>query len=246
MTVNRSHRPYPAPEGPWFMAQTWKNLLFAHWPIDASVMRALLPEQLEPDIWKGTAWVGIVPFRMSGTRIRFLPSLPFASSFLELNLRTYVTFKGRPGVYFFCLDASHRPAVEVARKVFHLPYFYADMHASQLKEKTIFKSVRKDQRGHEARFEAAYGPKPGSNVFHPVKNTFEYWLTERYRLFTTHKGGMLAGEIDHDPWALREAEVSISINNLADVHQLKLPPEEPIVHIAAPQNVRFWSFKSVY
>jgi len=95
------HRRWPLPESPWGMGQTWEDLL---------------------------AWIGIVPFRLSGLRARGLPPLPFVSSFLELNTRTYVTAGGKPGIWFFSLDASSELAVEAARLGYKLPYFRADIH----------------------------------------------------------------------------------------------------------------------
>src|SRR5438128_1258865 len=105
------HRPWPLPDAPWVMRQTWYDLLFAHWPIAADVMRAHIPPQLELDTFDGQAWVGVVPFGMSNVYPRLTMPVPGLSYFLELNVRTYVTVGGKPGVYFFSLDASNRMAV---------------------------------------------------------------------------------------------------------------------------------------
>jgi uncharacterized protein YqjF (DUF2071 family) len=109
------------------MRQTWHDLLFAHWPVSYDAMRPLVPAQLELDPFDGRCWVGVVPFRMSGIRGRGTPAVPGLSRFPELNVRTYVTHGGKPGVYFFSLDAANLLAVWAARKFYHLPYFYADM-----------------------------------------------------------------------------------------------------------------------
>ena len=104
-----AHRPWPIPPGPWIMAQSWHNLLFAHWPIDAArlrTLRPLIPAALEIDTFDGEAWIGVVPFRMSGVRLRGTPALPTLSAFPELNVRTYVKRDGKPGVWFFSLDAG--------------------------------------------------------------------------------------------------------------------------------------------
>src|SRR5258708_31233788 len=99
-----SHRPWPLPRGSWVMAQIWHDLLFAHWPVETRVLRAIVPAQLPLDIFDGRCWVGVVPFRMSGIHGHYLPSIPGLSRFPELNVRTYVTLGGKPGVYFFSLD----------------------------------------------------------------------------------------------------------------------------------------------
>src|SRR5436305_13113339 len=112
------------------MKQVWNDLLFAHWPIPISELRQLVPSQLPLDTFDGRCWVGVVPFWMSGVRARALPAIPGLSRFPELNVRTYVTCGGKPGVYFFSLDASNLPAVWAARRFYHLPYFHAAMEVA--------------------------------------------------------------------------------------------------------------------
>ena len=124
-TVN--HREYPIATGPWVMSQVWLELLFAHWPVKPDVLRSLIPPVFEIDTFEREAWVGVVPFRMRDIHPRGLPSVQGISHFPELNVRTYVTVDGKPGVYFFSLDAGNALAVAIARSVFHLPYFNAHM-----------------------------------------------------------------------------------------------------------------------
>src|SRR5271154_16627 len=114
-----AHRPWPLPAGPWVMAQSWHDLLFAHWPVPVSAMRASIPSGLEIDTFDGSAWIGVVPIRMSGVRLRGTSALPWLSHFLELNVRTYVQRDGKPGVWFFSLDAANSAAVAAARTWFH-------------------------------------------------------------------------------------------------------------------------------
>ncbi len=110
-----AHRPYPLPTGPWIMTQSWHELLFAHWPFAPETLRPLVPPALSLDIFEGQAWVGVVPFRMTNVHPRLTPSVPGLSQFVEMNVRTYVTVNGVPGVYFFSLDASNRIAVRLYR-----------------------------------------------------------------------------------------------------------------------------------
>ena len=110
-----AHRPWPLPAGPWVMAQSWHDLLFAHWQIDAARMRPHVPAALEIDTFEGQAWIAVVPFRMSGVRLRFTPALPWLSAFPELNVRTYVVAERKRGVWFFSLDAGNPLAVAMAR-----------------------------------------------------------------------------------------------------------------------------------
>lgn len=131
MTERFQQKNMSVPVGMWIMRQTWNDVLFAHWPVDVSILRAMVPPVLELDTYNGQAWVSLLPFMLTNLRARFLPALPGARAFPELNFRTYVTYKGKPGIYFFSLDADHRLAVLGARTFFHLPYFYADMKAEK-------------------------------------------------------------------------------------------------------------------
>ena len=126
-----AHRPWPLPEGPWIMAQSWHDLLFAHWRVEEATLRRHIPAELEIDTYEGQAWLGVVPFRMSGVRLRGTPAIPWLSAFPELNVRTYVVADGKPGVWFFSLDAGNRIAVAIARAWFHLPYFRARMSCEE-------------------------------------------------------------------------------------------------------------------
>ncbi|HSS99558.1 MAG TPA: DUF2071 domain-containing protein, partial [Terriglobales bacterium] len=162
------------------MAQTWNDLLFAHWPIDPQVLRPLIPPQLTLDLFQGRCWIGVVPFRMSNIHARFCPPLPGLSRFPELNVRTYVTLESKPGVYFFSLDAANLIAVWAARAFYHLPYFHAAMSCRSEGESIAYSSSR---RRETADFRGRYRPiKP---VELASAGTLEHWLTERYCLYTT-------------------------------------------------------------
>src|ERR1035437_8672939 len=135
--VRTSHRPRPLPSGRWLMTQRWNDLLFAHWPVAAPQIAQLLPDGLQVDTFQGSAWIGVVPFWLDRIKIRGVPTIPGTRSFPDLNLRTYVRDEqtGTPGVYFFSLDASNLLAVGVARSVFHLPYYWAEMRFEQRSER---------------------------------------------------------------------------------------------------------------
>ena len=119
------------PDGFPTMHQKWGKLLFMHWRVEATLLRPLIPEGLEIDLFDGSAWIGIVPFTMWGIRASFLPPLPGTSAFHELNVRTYVHQQGVPSVLFLSLDAANKLAVWGARKFYHLAYFNAQMSLDQ-------------------------------------------------------------------------------------------------------------------
>ncbi|MGH9532327.1 MAG: YqjF family protein, partial [Terriglobales bacterium] len=129
---------------PWTIEFTWHDLLFLHWPVPAASLRGLVPESLELDLYDGSAWVGVIPFFMSGIRLRGLPLFPGTSAFAEVNVRTYVRFRGQPGVYFFSLDAASFFAVRTARLWYHLPYFHARMSVENQGDTVRYSSQRRD------------------------------------------------------------------------------------------------------
>lgn len=91
------------------MRMRWRELLFAHWVVDAAVVRRLIPGALQLDLFEGRCYVGAVPFLMENVTPRYVPPLPGLHAFAELNLRTYVAAGGKPGVWFFSLDAGQKP-----------------------------------------------------------------------------------------------------------------------------------------
>ncbi|MCI0548663.1 MAG: DUF2071 domain-containing protein [Candidatus Rokubacteria bacterium] len=221
------------------MAQTWHDLLFAHWPIAAAGMRARLPRGLELDTFEGAAWLGIVPFRMSGVRLRWTPAVPGLSAFPELNVRTYVTHDGRPGVWFFSLDAANALAVAVARMWFHLPYFRARMASVEEGEDVDYASVRVHPGGPPAELRARYGPRGAASLAR--SGTLDHWLTERYCLYAiSRRGALLRGEIHHAPWALAPAAATIARNTMGAARGLELPAAAPHLLFARRQDVVIW------
>ncbi len=152
-----AHRPWPLPARPWAIEFTWHDLLFAHWPVDPAAVRELVPRQLELDLFDGRAWIGVVPFRMSGVRLRRLPPMPGMAAFPEVNVRTYVRAGGRAGVSFFSLDAASWLACCLAHGWYRLPYFHARMSVRNEDDSVRYESVRREGP-RPAEFRARYGP----------------------------------------------------------------------------------------
>ena len=231
------HRPWPLPARSWLLAQTWEQLLFAHWRVPVERLREHLPSELAVDTHEGEAWLGVTPFRVANLRFRGLPPLPYLSSFLELNCRTYVTHGGeRPGIWFFSLDASSRLAVEAARRLYKLPYFEARLEG--LPRSRCSRSGA--ERPHV--WEATYGPS--GPAFNAEPGSLEHFLTERYCLYTTDETGALQrGEIHHPPWPLRPAEGQIELNTMPP--DGLVPAGEPLLHYAERQDVLIWELEAV-
>jgi len=194
---------------PWVLAMGWHDLLFAHWRVPVGVLRPWIPAPLSMDTFHGEAWIGVVPFRMSGVRPRWTPPFRPVSAFPELNVRTYVTHQGRPGVWFFSLDAASRIAVRLARATFHLPYFDARMECLDEQDGGIrYASARVHRGAPAATFAATY--RPIGPVFASRIGSLEHWLTERYCLYAADaRGRVYRGDVRHVPWPLQHAEATI-------------------------------------
>ena len=221
------------------MRMRWRDLLFAHWVVDAAALRPLIPTSLEIDTFEGRAYVGVVPFGMEDVSPRGLPAVPYVSAFPEVNVRTYVRDRERDGVWFFSLDAGRRLAVEGARLGFHLPYFHARMSMARDGDTVLYRSSRNDRRGHPGDLDVRYRP-PGLAQPAPV-GSLDRWLSDRRRLFATDgAGGVSSASIAHAPWPLRPAEAEFRVETLsaADGIELSGPP----VHLAFADrlDVRAW------
>ncbi len=223
------------------MAQTWHDLLFAHWPIRSEIMRLLVPPALTLDTFDGCCWAGIVPFHMSGVRARGLPAFPGLSRFPELNVRTYVTLDDNPGVYFFSLDAANLAAVWTARALYRLPYFHAQMNTAQDADSIAYVSQRLENPAAEIR--GRYRPV-GPIQLRP-RGTLENWLTERYCLYTVWGGRVYRGEIHHAQWPLQDAEAEIEKNTMASAAGIALPNTAPLLHFAKKLDVLIWPLGKV-
>jgi uncharacterized protein YqjF (DUF2071 family) len=237
-----THRPWPLPTSPWIMTQTWHDLLFAHWPIAASALASHVPSVFQLDSFDGTAWVGVVPFHMSNVRPRGVPALPWLSAFPELNVRTYVVMDDKPGVYFFSLDATNPLAVKAARRFFHLPYYTAEMTVESRGHRIHYRSRRTSSP--PAELIASYGPTAPPAP--PRRGTLEYFLTERYCLYTLDRRGRPARcEIHHPAWPLQTAEADIAVNTMASAAGLELPHLPPLLHFSRRQDVVVWPLTRV-
>jgi uncharacterized protein YqjF (DUF2071 family) len=233
------HRPYPVSAGPWALGMTWRDLLFMHWPVDVDALRPLVPPSLSIDTFDGSAWLGVVPFDMTGVRPHFLPAVPGLSNFPEINLRTYVTAEDRPGVWFFSLDAHSRLAVRLARTTFHLPYFDAEMSCRAPNDEIHYRSVRTHRGAPPAEFEARYSP--AGKPFESGQGTIENFLTERYCLYSAdERGNVRRGEVHHQLWPLQPAEAEVRTLAMTQQIGLKPPDTEPILHFARRLDVLAW------
>ena len=231
------------PSGPSLMHQYWGKLLFMHWAIDAELLRPLIPSQLSVDIFDGKAWIGVVPFTMWGIRASFLPPIPGTSAFHELNVRTYVHFKGVPGVWFFSLDAANSLAVWGARTFYYLPYFIAEMSLEQRGSRIEYSSTRNDGRGPAADLHAAW--TIGECLAQARPGSLEFFLTERYCLYSYHRDQLYRSRIFHQPWPLQSATLDSYRSTMISSLGVAEPAGEPLLHCAESIGVDIWRLKKI-
>jgi len=233
------HRPWPLPEGSWLQGQTWCDLLFAHWRVPADELRRVMPPALPLHLYDdGSAWLGITPFVVKGLRARGTPPLPWLSQFPELNVRTYVEIDGKPGIYFFSLDAGRRAAVIAARRVYRLPYFHARMRAESVGVRIDYEIQRIDSSGPRAVFRGKYAPSGEI-----TDDQLARWLAERYCAYVVDEGGRpLRIDIHHPPWPLQPAEGELEAQGMADQIGIELDGE-PLLHFSARQDTLIWPLK---
>jgi uncharacterized protein len=251
-TAERIDRVAPAarPAGHCVMHQRWAHLLFLHWAVPADDLRPRLPASLEPDTFDGQAYVGLVPFTITGARPRSCPSVPGLSNFHEVNVRTYVHTAGRdPGVWFFSLDAANRLAVWGAKRFFHLPYHFARMRLCE-------DSVAEDQ-AHEVHYRStrvAPGARPASCAlrYRPTgepnpaaPGTLEHFLVERYILYAQNGQNLFRARVHHAPYPLQTAALLSLEENLVAAAGITPPVITPLVHYAREVRTEVFGLERV-
>lgn len=214
------------------MLQRWESLLFLHWRWDEAEIQRTLPKGLYVDKFQGDAWLAIVPFFMRGIRPRFCPPVPGISNFLELNVRTYVhDDQGRPGVWFYSLDCNQPLAVWTARTFFHLPYQHARMQAA-ISDTEIAYSCQRRGEPSESRFR--YHIQRQTKVAEP--RSLEFFLAERYLLFSKAPKGIRCGQVHHTPYPL--ADVKLETWDVKSLLQAGFnDPNRPPDHIIGSPGV---------
>ncbi len=215
----------------------WHDLLFIHWPVRAEIIRPLISAEVELDTFDGWAWIGVVPFHMSGVRLRFVPPIWPVSRFAELNVRTYVKTGGRKGVWFFSLDAASKVAVRAAR-LLGLPYFDAQMSVEAGERKVAYHSARVHHDAPPAEFEATYGPT--GPIYYSAPESLDRWLTARYCLYAAFGKQVVYGDIDHPPWPLQPADMDLPVNTMTQQLGISLPNTKPLLHFARCLDVVSW------
>jgi len=226
----------------WILSQSWNWLLFAHWPVDPRALRSLVPPEFDLDLFAGRAWLAVVVSHVTNVAAPGLPPLPFVSAFDELNCGTFVRVNGRPGVYFFSVDAGSSIAAAAGRTFFNLPYHDAAI------------SVRRDCDGVDyigerldgtASFRIAGCPAAAAHM--PTSGSLAFFLTERLSLFHIDACGQpYRIDVQRPRWRLRGARGVVAIDGLVRASCIPAPAAPPMLHFvdrgdmvaSAPQPIR--------
>ena len=251
--------PIRSPRGRVVMYQKWRDLLFLHWPIPVEELRPLVPLDLEIDLYDGIAYVGLVPFLMTGVRPVGLPPVRGLSTFCETNVRTYVHFQGRdPGVWFFSLDAANSLAVKLARAWFHLPYYFSRMYLKREYEvpDRPEAGLRRDfspilYAGSRHRDESL--PSSYSIRAHPIEEprmampgTLEHFLVERYILYVYSASGQLCrGHVAHLPYPIQNAQSSLLSESLLSSNKIHATSAPQLSHFSSGVDVKVFNLLRV-
>ena len=230
------------PDGSPIMYQSWGKLLFMHWQVPIGAIRKLIPERLEIDTYEGAAWVAITPFTVWEARPVYTPPMPWISHFHEINVRTYVHYDGVPGVWFFSLDANSTVAVTGARTVFGLPYFRADITLED-KDGTIDYASQRTGGDSEAEFQARWHIGDGRPSAEP--GTLEFFLIERYALYTAPDDKFYRCRIHHEPWPLQQVRLESYRSTMLEGDGLPSPAGEPLLHHGGPVHVEVWPLEEL-
>ncbi len=210
---------------------TWRDGLFVHWPVDPDELRPHVPSQLTLETRDGRAWLSVVPFVLTNVGLRGTPSIA-RLAFAELNVRTYVRYRGDPGLFFFSIDVGSPLIAAAVGRTTRLPVYRARMRVGATENDHVaFASERtasKTEGGAPARFAATY--RPDGEVFTAEPDSLDYWLTARRRFYAPESDGILSGEISHDPWPLQPAAVTIGENTMFEAANLPQPTSECIAH----------------
>ena len=244
MRPTAGERPWPAPRTPWLVRMRWHELCFLHWPVDPEAVAPLLPAGIAPDVYDGAAWIGVVPFRMTDVAPRGVPRIRRLSDFGELNVRTYTTLDGKPGVWFFSLDATQPLAVRAARVTFHLPYLDARIELERDGDTIDYSSRRTHLGGGVAELRVRY--RPIGPVTTAVSGSLESFLTDRYCLYAARGERIYRAEIDHARWPLQTAAADVDHCSMTTPLGIELGDEAPLAHYAESLDVVAWRPRRVH
>jgi uncharacterized protein YqjF (DUF2071 family) len=244
------HRPWLPPNGHWLLSQSWNDLLLAHFAMEPAVLRKLVPEELTLELYDGVAWLTISPFCASHVRPSGIPPMPALSYFSQINVRTYVTMGGKPGIYYFSVDAASLSAVWFARMFFRMQYWHssiqvsgATIQARKGPDPTIhFRAKRlhgPETRRGAAKLDVAYAPE--GEVERARKGSLDAFLTERYCVYSWHGRKYYRTEVHHQPLGLQRVRAEFMENSIAEPLGIELAGGPELCHFSRSLKMLVWA-----
>lgn len=226
-----AHRPWELPNGNWKYYQEWDDSLFAHWQVDLKELERFVPKALTIDTFEGKPWVSLVAFTLKNLRPKNLPPFPPLSNFYEINIRTYVKFNNKPGIYFLSIESGKWLSAQFTRAIMELPYRY-----SHIKRHTgVYQSVNKKYKD-SLHLTYQIGQRKTQ------KTALEKWLTERYTLFQESKNAINAFDIHHVEWPLKNITFTEFQMDYPRFNNL-INNKPPLVHYSNGVQVLTWNKK---
>jgi uncharacterized protein YqjF (DUF2071 family) len=222
----------------WIWSQHWTEMLFLHWRVDQAAIQACLPEPVTIATCEGSAWVSLVLFRLK-VRPRWLPFVPWISSLVEVNLRTYVTCNGQLGIWFLSVHANNRPAMALARLLTPLPYEHAVMQYDRVGDQRLFQA---ESDSAAPLCELAF--RPSGPKVECRRGSLDEWLLERYRLFIESDKGLMRAEVTHPRWIVQHVAVEAAVNVFGRNIGLDLSLVPDVAHFSMGVKARFGPFQS--
>jgi hypothetical protein len=247
------HRPWLPPNSQWLISQSWNDLLFAHFAIDPPTLRRLVPDALTLDLYDGVAWLTVSPCCTSHLRPSGIPPLPGFSFFPQVNLRTYVTLQGKPGVLYFSVDAANLSVVWFARTFFRMQFWHAAIQISgatiqarpSQDQSIYFRSSRLNSRATQpSKLDVVYAPE--GNPWRARRGSLDEFLTERYCVYSWNRRTYYRTEVHHQPWPLQRASVEIRANSIANSLGLALPAKPDLCHFSRSLKMLAWAPEGIH
>lgn len=227
------HRPWEMPTTSWKFYQEWNNALFLHWEVEWSKLEQLVPKELEIDLFNGKPWVSLVAFTMEKIRPKNLPAWKPISNFNEINIRTYVNYKGKSGVYFLSIEAGNNISCKLAEAISELPYRF-----SKMKRDTNSYTSENSKFNDHLKINYSLGNTTTN------KTKLDTWLTERYALFQDTKTSINKFEIHHVEWPITKIHLQ-ELNLRYDRFNELINHKPAITHYSKGVQVLAWGKQKI-
>jgi len=227
----------------WLMIVRERYLLFASWPIPVAQLRPVIPSVLEIDTFQDTAWVTVETLQISTARIRNLPLAPSLEG-TEVNVRTYVQYKGERGIHFLSLDSPGLLMDELSKHLFKLPFHNAEASVELNGDNYHVESIRLEDQSQPASFACSARLKGGPAMV--AADSLEGWLLNQTCLFAVDTNGdVYRGYVGHRPHSIQPIEGVIETNTLVSAAGITLPGTPPVLTYSPGDDSMSWPITKI-